>query len=377
MVFDLLANNGHQIFAVGGAVRDGLLGREVRDVDYATDALPQRVAELAGEAGLRVVPTGIGHGTVTLIVEGVGYEVTTFRQDIDTDGRHAVVAFSTSAAQDALRRDFTMNALYADRFGDIFDPQGGLGDLEARTVRFIGDAQARIAEDALRILRFYRFFAWYADAGALPDCAGQAACKASHALIAGLSRERITAEMIRLLQAPAPLAALTAMEAAGVASQVLPEPPHIDRLARLLAAETASATAPGWQRRLLALCPDTRDWPRLRLSNADRQHLDAIRALDEADTRDMAAAAYHYGADAVRDAALLHSARTGTATAPDLEANLATGANARFPLSASDLMPPLEPGPELGQTLRLLEARWVASGFRKSRRALLDEWNAD
>jgi len=376
-VFGLLSDNGHQIFAVGGAVRDGLMGRCVRDVDFATDAAPDRVADLAKAAGMRVVPTGLDHGTVTLVVDGTGYEVTTFRRDVDTDGRRAVVAFARHPEEDARRRDFTMNALYADRHGTILDPVGGLPDLEARHVRFIGDAGARIAEDALRILRFYRFFAWYADPGSAPDAEGQAACAASHALIDGLSRERITAEMTRLLRAPDPLAALTAMEQAGVLARVLPGPPRIDNLSRLMAMERATGVAPGWHRRLSALSPNAPDAPRLRLSNADHKRLVAIATLVASPGFDAAEAAYHHGREPARDAALLCAADSGTAPPPDLEEQLERGAQARFPLSAADLMPPLEPGPELGQTLRRLEARWVASGFATSRRALLDEWDAD
>ena len=201
-VLHMLTDAGHQAFLVGGCVRNALLGQPVADIDISTDAMPERVVALAGATGLKAVPTGIEHGTITVVAEGVGHEITTFRRDVETDGRRAVVAFSTRIEDDAARRDFTMNALYADATGAVVDPMGGLADLWARRVRFVGDADERIREDLLRILRLFRFHAWYGDPEEGLDADGLAACAANSAGIETLSRERIGHEMRRLLAAP-------------------------------------------------------------------------------------------------------------------------------------------------------------------------------
>lgn len=203
-------------------MRDALVGRTPADIDVATDARPPEVMALAAAAGLKVVPTGVEHGTVTVVCRGDPIEVTTFRRDVETDGRRAVVAFSDDIAEDAARRDFTMNALYARPDGTVVDPLGGLPDLLARRIRFVGDPAERIAEDALRILRFFRFNAWFAAPGAAPDAAGLAACAAGAGLVARLSAERVAAEIARLLGAPDPAPAAVAMAAAGVLERVLP-----------------------------------------------------------------------------------------------------------------------------------------------------------
>nr|MBA3325662.1 CCA tRNA nucleotidyltransferase [Paracoccaceae bacterium] len=218
----LLERAGRQAFFVGGCVRNALLGREATDVDVATDAHPEEVMRLAGAAGMKAVPTGIAHGTVTLAVEGGPVQVTTFRRDVATDGRRAVVAFADDIAEDAARRDLTMNALYARPDGTVVDPLGGLGDLRAGRVRFVGDAAARIAEDYLRILRFFRFHAWYGDPEAGIDAEGLAACAAARDGLTLLSRERIGAELAKLLAAPDPAPAAAAMAASGVLACVLP-----------------------------------------------------------------------------------------------------------------------------------------------------------
>ncbi len=193
---DALETAGFHAFFVGGCVRDGIIGRAVSDIDIATDARPDRVMQIAKEAGMKPVPTGIDHGTVTVVVDGFPHEVTTFRRDVETDGRRAVVAFSDRIEEDAERRDFTMNALYADARGAVFDPLGtGIVDLKARHVRFIGDPHDRIAEDTLRILRFFRFHAHYADPDGGLDADGLAACAEMADGLAQLSRERVGAEI--------------------------------------------------------------------------------------------------------------------------------------------------------------------------------------
>ncbi|TGN45943.1 CCA tRNA nucleotidyltransferase, partial [Paracoccus liaowanqingii] len=247
-VLDALQAQGDGAWLVGGVVRNALLGEPLDDIDIATDATPDRVQALASAAGLRAVPTGIDHGTVTLVADGRGFEVTTFRRDVETDGRHATVAFSTDLAEDAARRDFTMNALYADASGQVIDPVGGLPDLVARHLRFVGDPNARIAEDYLRILRFFRFFARY---GRQADPAAVAACAAHRDGLARIARERIGAETKKLLAAPDPGPAVALMAQTGVLDLVLPgaDPAALDAL---LAAEPAPG---GWLRRLAALCP--------------------------------------------------------------------------------------------------------------------------
>ena len=201
-----LTARGDRALFVGGCVRNALLGRPVADIDIATDALPERTIALAAAAGLHPVPTGLAHGTVTIVADHRPFEVTTFRRDVTTDGRHATVAFSTDLAEDAARRDFTMNALYADPSGAVIDPLDGLSDLLARRVRFVGDPAERIAEDYLRILRFFRIHAWYGDPAGGLDADGLAACAALQDGLDQLSRERVGAEMTKLLAAadPAP-----------------------------------------------------------------------------------------------------------------------------------------------------------------------------
>ncbi len=219
-VFAALTAKGAEARAVGGAVRNTLMGTPVKDVDIATTALPADVMRLAAEAGLHSVPTGFEHGTVTVVAQHVPYEVTTLRRDIETFGRHARVTFTTDWAEDARRRDFTMNALYCSADGVVHDPLGGYDDLSARRVRFIGDARARIREDYLRTLRFFRFLAQYGN-GAAPDPEGLAAAIAEKAGLAGLSGERIRAELLLLLAAPGAVEAVRAMREATLLEPVL------------------------------------------------------------------------------------------------------------------------------------------------------------
>lgn len=222
-VFDCLEGGGHRALLVGGCVRDAVLGRPVGDIDIATDALPDRVIALARAAGLRAVPTGAEHGTVTVVSGHRPFEVTTFRRDMETDGRHARVLFGTDLREDAARRDFTMNALYADRRGHVIDPLGGLDDLQAGRVRFIGDPAERLREDRLRLLRFFRFLAHFSPEEAAPDADGLAACAAAVNGLDRLSRERVGAEMRKLLCAPSPVTALRAMQGIGALARILPE----------------------------------------------------------------------------------------------------------------------------------------------------------
>jgi poly(A) polymerase len=363
-----LAADGYRVLFVGGCVRNALLGRSVVDVDLATDARPETVSALAEAAGLHAVPTGIEHGTVTVVSGGQPYEVTTFRRDVETFGRRASVAFSQDLVEDAARRDFTMNALYAEPDGRLVDPLGGLSDLLARRVRFVGDPVQRITEDYLRILRFFRIHAWYGDPCGGLDPEGLAACATLQDGLDTLSRERVGAEVTKLLAAPDPAPAVAAMAAAGILGRILPgADPNL--LAPLADLEADAAARPRWQRRLAALGRGE-DWEtRLRLSRADAKDLGEIAAALATGETD-AAAAWRHGPDLARDAALIRAAALGTRPAPDLEAALARGAAATFPVRAADLS---LSGPALGGALRRLQERWLASDLRLDAAALLED----
>ena len=218
----MLTNAGFDCYFVGGCVRNALLDAPVADIDISTNALPNRVMDLAKSAGLKAVPTGIDHGTITVIADGAPFEITTYRRDVETDGRRAVVAFSDSIIDDARRRDFTMNALYADPNGIITDPLNGMPDLLARRVRFIEDPDCRIKEDYLRILRFFRFHAWYGDVSAGLDADSLAAISANLGGLESISKERIGSELKKLLTAKDPAPSVAAMAACGVLNAILP-----------------------------------------------------------------------------------------------------------------------------------------------------------
>lgn len=352
---------GHRALFVGGCVRNALLGAPVADLDIATDATPDQVSHIAAAARLKVVPTGIEHGTVTVIAGQIPHEVTTFRRDVETFGRHATVAFSDRIEEDAARRDFTMNALYARIDGTVIDPLNGLPDLLARRVRFVGDATARIAEDYLRILRFFRFHAWYGDPVNGPDPEALAAIAEGLDGLEHVSRERIGHEMRKLLAAPDPAPSVAAMQATGVLARILPGAD-----ARILAplVHLEDGRPPRWQRRLVALGGPA---PDLRLSRAENTALDHIR---RAMTLPLPEAAWRLGADAATDAALITAATLGQPLPADTEATIAHAAAARFPVTAADLLPVVQ-GAALGATLKRLESRWIASGFTLDRAALL------
>lgn len=357
-VFDAVETAGHRAWLVGGAVRNALLDMPVGDLDLATDATPEEVTQLARAAGMRPVPTGIDHGTVTLVIAGRGFEVTTLRHDVETDGRRAVVAFSGDLAQDARRRDFTMNALYADRRGKVIDLVGGLEDLRARRLRFVGDPAQRIAEDYLRILRFFRFLACY---GREADPAAVAACAALRDGLDAISRERIGQEMRKLLQAPDPAPALRLMEQTGVLENVLPAPAPD----RFLALSQLAGRAP-WLARLAALSQaDLTD--ALRLSRAEaRDHRTLVTAL--AEDWSFNRIAYRLSGDLAQAAALL--VQTGpSGPRPGWEA--AQAAARPLPIAAADLQARLQ-GAALGRGLKAAEDAWIDSGFSLPAPALVD-----
>ncbi|MFC5739045.1 CCA tRNA nucleotidyltransferase [Sinirhodobacter huangdaonensis] len=365
-VLAMLAAGGHLAFLVGGCVRNAALGTAVSDIDIATDARPEQVVALAEAAGLRAVPTGIEHGTVTVIADHEPHEITTFRRDIETFGRHATVAFSTRIEEDAARRDFTMNALYARADGTVLDPLGeGLADLAARRLRFVGDPGQRIREDYLRILRFFRFTAWYGAPEEGFDAEGLAACAMLAEGIERLSRERVGHEMRKLLGAPDPAPAVAAMATTGILPHVLPgaDPAALAPLVHLEAGQPADPI------RRLAVLGGTDPAERLRLSKPEARRLERLRegALSGAGP---AVLGYRLGARDGLDAVLLQAALTGTPLAETSRNRVDFGAAQRFPVQAADLMPALQ-GAALGARLKELEARWIGSGFALDRAALL------
>ena len=345
---------------VGGAVRDGLLGVAVHDVDCATVLVPDTVIERCAAAGIRTVPTGIEHGTVTALLEDGPVEVTTLRRDVSTDGRRATIRYASDWQEDAARRDFTINALYAHPLTlEIDDFFGGFDDLRARRVRFIGDPRERIAEDHLRILRYYRFQARF---GAELDEAAENACAEMAATLKGLSRERIANELIALLSLADPHPTIERMQRRGVLGVILPEActVHVAALARLIAAERNQGFAPEPLRRLAALLPPSPDVAetvaaRLRLSKAQRARI--VNAAERADN------------DADRIHALAY--RTGTHFA--IDRLLLSGEDARpiaaweppvFPLKGGKIVAQgIAAGPQVAKILQSVERRWIAEGF--------------
>jgi tRNA nucleotidyltransferase/poly(A) polymerase len=372
-LLDVLNGDGEETRIVGGAVRDALLGRPVGDVDLATTAEPETVIRRARRARLRTVPTGIEHGTVTVIVHRQPFQVTTLRRDVETDGRHAVVAFGRDWATDARRRDFTINGMSLGRDGAVHDHVGGLDDLAHGRVRFIGAPDRRIAEDYLRILRFFRFHAGYGQGA--PDAAALEACIAGRHGLARLSRERVRAELLKLLVAAGAASVVELMGDIGLLGWILGGVPRVRRLQRLAAIEAGRSEADPI-RRLAAVGLFVREdserlRERLRLSNEEAARLAALAEplpaapLDGPAAR---AALYREGAVAFRDRVLVGWA--AAAVAPDDPAwrRFADLADAwpapHLPVRGADLIARgLAPGPALGQALAAIEARWIEADF--------------
>jgi poly(A) polymerase len=357
-----LTDGGFQAYFVGGCVRNALLGQPVSDLDISTDARPEQTLNLAKQAGLKAIPTGIDHGTITVVADGIPFEITTFRRDVDTDGRHAVVDFADTMDEDARRRDFTMNALYAAPNGEVFDPVNGLPDLRAGHLRFIGDADQRIREDYLRILRFFRFSAWYGDPALGIDADGLAACAENLEGLAQLSAERVGSEVRKLLSAADPAPAMAAMAASGVLYAVLPGT-QAQSLAILVHLEGDRSPDPI---RRLAVIGGEDVSERLRLSNTDKRRLEAIHAGISMDLGELG---YRHK-DTAEDSYLVRQASMGQAIDPDELAIVHHACEQSFPVKAADLMPEFT-GAALGERLRKLEADWIASGFTLSRDALI------
>lgn len=368
-----LSIGGEKPRIVGGAVRDGLLGLPVADVDLATTLTPDEVISTLEAARIKAVPTGIDHGTITAVSGGKTFEITTLRRDVSTDGRRATVAFSTDWQEDAARRDFTINALYANPdTGEVLDYFGGLDDLKAGIVRFIGDATTRIAEDHLRILRYFRFYARFGKSA--PDANAIAACEAAAKSLMALSRERIADEVMKLLALPDPSHSVRLMVKHNIFAAFLPElaDDAMVRLERLLAREKAVAVQPMAGRRLSALLPDDRNLveqvaSRLKLSNKTRVEL-AERVIDgRFDSQSAKALAYRHGVAMATDMFLLHGANN------DWQVGVLALQNwtpPMFPIKGGELVSRgLSAGPMVAKALKAAEKQWIDEGFPDAARA--------
>lgn len=374
-VMRLLDGGERRTRVVGGAVRNALMGQPVADVDLATELAPEEVVRRAQDAGVKAVPTGMAHGTVTLIADHHPYEVTTLRRDVETDGRRATIAYTDDWTEDAKRRDFTINALYADMDGSVFDPLDGYADLAARRVRFIGDAAQRIAEDYLRILRFFRFFANYG--GSAPDPAGVAACIAARAGLRTLSGERVRQELLRLLGVADPVPAIAAMLEAGLLTEILGGVAQPVLLRQYAAIEREHELPADPVRRLCLLAcligeDAARLRDRLRLSRAEYARLAAAadgywRLRPFMSRLELQELLYHRAEETYLDLVIMAWARAGREH--DLRWADAYALPQRWrvpelPWSGSDLTARgMAPGPQVGACLKHLEKAWIKRGF--------------
>jgi poly(A) polymerase len=388
-VLEALTSDGGEARFVGGVVRNALLQRPVSDIDIATPLIPDEVIRRLQAAGIGAVPTGIEHGTVTAVANGKPYEITTLRRDVTTDGRRATVAFTTDWKEDAARRDFTMNALYAAPDGEVFDYFGGVADLEAGHVRFVGDPVTRIREDYLRILRLFRFHAWYGrgdlDADALRATA------AEKQGIARLSGERIQKELLKLLAAEDPTPVLGIMAASGILPEVLPGDMDLRRLGRLVEIDRANFFAPDPPMRLMAMLPNDPSLAdaaadRLKLSNADRERLRDLAGAKEKivsylSIREVRKLLYRLGTQRFKDRVRLRWAEDHKeSNAVQWRALLAMAQAWQrpvFPLTGRDVMNAgVVEGPLVGRILSELEEWWVESDFTEDEFSLAERLKA-
>ena len=368
-VFDGVQEINKELYFVGGCVRNELLGKDVAetDIDFATTAEPGDVVALANEKGWDVLTVGMAFGTVMVIVDGTSFDVTTFRKDINNDGRYADVEYSENIAEDAKRRDFTMNALYVDRDGNMKDPLNGLRDLRKGTVRFIGNATQRIREDYLRMLRYFRMHAHYSKNKAVFDEAALEAIKSCAQYVVLLSRERIGKEIRNLLEADDPSRCLLKMEEVELLEKVLPcsRTDAVGRLANIQSVRGVKASPWAW----LALLQPSDAAFELRLSRAEERKFERIsRCSTSSETA--AALANKYGAEVANDVVLTRAAIRNEFPETDVFKTVKRAANAKFPIEAEDLMPEFA-GQELGAELERLRSRWIESDFRMGKGDLL------
>ncbi|MFN3891439.1 MAG: CCA tRNA nucleotidyltransferase [Beijerinckiaceae bacterium] len=385
-VLAALDGDGEEARVIGGAVRNSLLGEHVHEVDVTTTATPDVIIARAKKAGLRAIPTGIEHGTITIVSDGVPFEATTLREDVETHGRHATVRFGRDFRADALRRDFTINQLAVDAQGRVHDYANGLADIAARRVRFIGDAMTRVREDYLRILRFFRFHAAYAE-GAM-DAGAMHACIALRGGLAGLSRERVHAELMKLLVAKRAAESIEVMTHSGILDDALAGVPNPDRLRRVKAIETVNGMAPDAVLRLAALAVQVQEdarrlRARLRLSNAHEARLvAAARALvawhgreTPPGERSLRAALYRHGRQAAVDGLVLAQAESPAAVEDSkwraALAFLLEAPDLKLPVSGADFIARgVSPGPAMGAALKRFEDAWIAADFPSDAQAV-------
>jgi poly(A) polymerase len=380
-VMKALSAGGQEPRFVGGCVRDALLGLPVRDIDIATPEVPERVIHLIGEAGLKSVPTGIEHGTITALSDGISFEITTLRRDIESFGRRARVHFTKDWAEDAARRDLTLNALYCDAVGNVFDPVGGLSDLRAGRIRFVGDAQTRIEEDILRLVRYFRFLAFY---GVEPaDKITLSVCSKMAPLIKNLSVERLWKELSTLLLAPDPTCSLSLMEAHSILPHLLPEAVRVDLLALLVRAEIAAGKSPNYLRRLATIVDLDRNGAdklarRFKFSAKDRRRISDLcspLALPDAqaNSKKNRITLYQLGQELFTELALIKATQVSEKDRLIL-AKLTTEIDLpQFSLVGQDIVDLGVPeGHKIGELLRQVESWWVAGDFTADRNKCLE-----
>jgi poly(A) polymerase len=373
---------------VGGSVRNALMGLPVIDIDIATPLVPDEVMKRLKASGIDAIPTGVEHGTITAVVDRKPFEITTLRRDVETDGRHAIVAFSKDWAEDAQRRDFTMNALYAAADGDVFDHTGGLDDLKAGRVRFVGDAPMRIREDYLRVLRLFRFHAWYGKGDI--DAAALRAAAEGKAGLASLSGERIQKEMLRLLEADSPMPSLRAMAAAGILAEILPGRLVLPRLERLVTIDADNFFSADPMLRLAALIPDPESAgavaERFRLSNANTARLVDLAAAQEKlvsymSIKELRRLLYRLGVARFRDRVFLRWAEDPKESNAIQWRALLAKADAwqrpKFPLTGENVKAAGVPeGPLVGRILAEVEEWWIDSDFTDDKFSLAERLKA-
>lgn len=377
-LIDVLAAAGSPPRLVGGCVRDAVLGQPVTDIDLATPVPPEAVKTALEHNGIKAVPTGLDHGTVTAVIDGKGYEITTLRRDLETDGRHAVVAFTDDWREDAARRDFTINAMSASPDGEVYDYFSGLADAEAGRVRFVGEAAARIGEDYLRVLRFFRFQAWYGRQ--VPDGATLEALAAGVSGLGRLAAERVRSELLKWLGAPDPCPSWRLARQTGVAAWLFGDVPDA-RLKCLVRRESALGVAADPMRRLAAFVLPPGDGSeatakRFRLSRAEQRYLATVESASGVEPSvqsdiDARRLAYEYGLGVARDALLLGAWSDDTVRR--LLHALSNWTNSTFPVGGSDAKRAgLSSGPEIGAALKAVERWWIQQDFKPDRVACLE-----
>ena len=365
----LYKNFGYQVLFVGGCVRNTILKMPVTDIDLATDAQPEEIIKIAKENNIRFVPTGLAHGTITLIIDNKNYQITTFRTDFDHDGRYAKVEFTESLLLDASRRDLTINALYCNHVGEVIDPLNGLDDIKKQKIKFIGNPNERIKEDNLRILRFFRFQAIYGNKNLEIDSIALEACHNHKSKLAALSKERITSELRKILSAPNPLEVIIKMNETGVLNELF-QKVSIDSLEAYLKTEEKFKININWLGRLLSL-QVTPEEESLKLTRCEFKFLKQTKSAIENQIH-VLEFSYYNGVENGKIYSILQNFRHNIILSKNLLNQINSLATKKFPITAKDLMPEIR-GKKLGEALRSLEDRWIKSNFTLSKKDLLAE----